>query len=126
MRAEESVVIDNETEWAPSWQEDDWIVANLQESGYYRVNYDENNWRLLTEELQGDNFEVIHLLNRAQLIDDSLNLARAGIIPYATAFGILEYLEKEIDYVPWSSVRSLLMVDISTPFQLFLHRLTVL
>ena len=37
-------------------------------------------------------------------MDDSLNLARGGIIRYATAFSLLEYLEKETDYVPWSAV----------------------
>lgn len=101
------MTIVNGTEWAgPKWEEDDWIVVNLQETGYYRVNYDDNNWQLLIEELMSDNFEVIHVINRAQLVDDSLNLARAGVIPYATAFRVLEYLEKEIDYVPWSSVSS--------------------
>ena len=42
-------------------------------------------------------------MNRAQLLDDSLNLARAGVLPYGTALDLAEYLEKEVDYIPWFS-----------------------
>jgi aminopeptidase N len=42
-------------------------------------------------------------VNRAQLLDDSLNLARAGVLPYGTALKLAEYLEKEVDYIPWFS-----------------------
>lgn len=44
--------------------------------GYYRVMYEDNNWERLTEMLQSENFENIHILNRVQLIDDSLEFAR--------------------------------------------------
>jgi len=71
--------------------------------GYYRVNYDENNWDLLINFLKSDNFEEIPPVNRAQLLDDSLNLARAGVLPYGTALYLVEYLEKDVDYIPWSS-----------------------
>ena len=98
-----NVVIANET--APTqWADNDWVIVNIRETGYYRVNYDSDNWDLLTQQLNGDNFEVIHVINRAQLIDDSLNLARAEIISYDVAFGILEYLRQEIDFAPWSAV----------------------
>ena len=71
--------------------------------GYYRVNYDENNWDLLINFLKSDNFKEIPPVNRAQLLDDSLNLARAGVLPYGTALELAEYLEKEVDYIPWHS-----------------------
>lgn len=86
------------------WTNDDWIIVNIQESSYYRVNYDDNLWNLLIEQLKSDDYEKIHLLNRAQLVDDSLNLARAGKISYDVPFGILEYLQEEADYIPWASV----------------------
>lgn len=87
-----------------SWTANDWIVLNIQESSYFRVNYDDNLWNLLIEQLKGNNYQQIHLLNRAQLVDDSLNLARAGRISYDVPFSILEYLTKEVDYIPWASV----------------------
>jgi aminopeptidase N len=43
------------------------------------------------------------VVNRAQLIDDSLNLARAEIIDYSIPLQILKYLRMEIDYVPWAA-----------------------
>ena len=88
---------------------DDWVIVNIQESSYYRVNYDDNLWNLLIEQLRGDEHNKIHLLNRAQLVDDSLNLARAGKISYDIPFGILEYLQKESDYIPWASVSNFIV-----------------
>nr|CAD7397313.1 unnamed protein product [Timema poppensis] len=81
----------------------DWVIFNIQETGYYRVNYDAQNWRLITNQLNSDQFDVIHVLNRAQLLDDSLNLARAGILDYATALDVTSYLYRETDYIPWYS-----------------------
>lgn len=105
MEAERSVTLLSDS--APKgWTEDDWIIVNIQESNYYRVNYDDHSWNLITRQLRGNSFEDIHLLNRAQLIDDSLNLARAGRISYEIPFGILEYLHQEVDYVPWAAVSS--------------------
>lgn len=57
--------------------EREWVIFNLQETGYFRVNYDEMNWKLLIRQLKDDH-SLIHQKNRAQLIDDALNLARAG------------------------------------------------
>jgi len=34
-------------------------------------------------------------------MDDSLNLARAGILNYPTALKVTEYLAKETDFIPW-------------------------
>ncbi|KAK7063250.1 hypothetical protein SK128_000615 [Halocaridina rubra] len=79
-----------------------WIIINVQETGYYRVNYDSATWKMLHEQLKS-NHSVIHLINRAQLLDDALNLARGGLLDYPTALTITAYLEKEYDFVPWSS-----------------------
>lgn len=73
--------------------------------GFYRVNYDLKNWNLLIAELQSHP-KMIHVLNRAQLIDDSFNLARAGELSYSVPFSLISYLEKEDDYIPWYSVIS--------------------
>lgn len=85
------------------WSTEDWIVVNLQQGYYYRVNYDNDMWMLLINQLQSCH-DKIDLRNRGQLIDDSFNLARVGIISYDIPFGILKYLKNEIDYVPWQSV----------------------
>ncbi|KAJ8889458.1 hypothetical protein PR048_008957 [Dryococelus australis] len=84
----------------------DWLILNIQQTGYYRVNYDATNWRLLVAQLQSDKYSVVHAVNRAQLLDDSLNLARAGLLDYSTALDITRYLSREHDYVPWYAALS--------------------
>lgn len=79
-----------------------WILANLNVTGYYRVNYDFENWERLLAQLGSEpqvkpvfcrwcHFQVmcspikcllplgvqlVPLLNRAQLLDDAFSLAR--------------------------------------------------
>ncbi|KAG8193545.1 hypothetical protein JTE90_003754, partial [Oedothorax gibbosus] len=79
-----------------------WVVANVQEVGYYRVNYDHRNWRLLIQQLDTDH-TIIHPVNRAQIIDDALDLARAGQLPYHLALNATLYLKQEDDYLPWKA-----------------------
>ncbi|KAL5242092.1 hypothetical protein ACI65C_009502 [Semiaphis heraclei] len=87
----------------PLLADEGWVIFNLQSTGFYRVNYDIKNWNLLIAELKS-NPKTIHVLNRAQLIDDSFNLARAGELPHFIPFTLVSYLEKEDDFIPWYSV----------------------
>lgn len=48
----------------------------------------------------------IHVLNRAQLIDDSIELAADGKLPYNITFSLLQYLTKEIEMAPWHTAIS--------------------
>ncbi|CAB0036672.1 unnamed protein product [Trichogramma brassicae] len=81
----------------------DWIILNLQQAGYYRVNYDEAMWRLIISDLHSESRERIHPINRANLIDDLFNLARAGEIGYDIVLSATDYLVNETDYVPWKA-----------------------
>lgn len=86
----------------------DWVVVNIQQSSYYRVNYDTYLWNLLRVHLNFYDFTHIHVLNRAQIVDDSLNLAQADRLDYGIALGILKYLSHETDHIPWAAVNDLL------------------
>nr|CAD7397317.1 unnamed protein product [Timema poppensis] len=79
----------------------DWVLFNIQQTGFYRVNYDTTNWKLLISQLNSDQYEVIPPVNRAQLLDDAFNLARAGLLDYSTLFSLTDYLARETDYIPW-------------------------
>lgn len=81
------------------------FILNYQQSGYYRVNYDQGNWRNISKALHNaqTNHDGIHLTNRAQIVDDLFNLARSGIVYYGTALDIISYLKVEKDYLPWLS-----------------------
>jgi aminopeptidase N len=78
----------------------DWFVFNKQQIGYYRVNYEESNWRALTEVLKSEH-ENIHILNRVQIIDDAFSLAKAGYIDYDIPYDIVMYLLHEFDFFAW-------------------------
>lgn len=43
----------------------------------------------------------IHVLNRAQLIDDAFALARAGYLDYSVPLNMSKYLKKEKSIIPW-------------------------
>ncbi|KAL9890606.1 aminopeptidase N-like [Glossina fuscipes fuscipes] len=90
----------------------DWIIFNVQMLGLYRVTYDAENWALLNRTLNSDKYTQIHVLNRAQLIDDSLSLAWAGYINYRITLDILNYLQYEKDYLPWrTALRGFIKLD---------------
>uniref|UniRef100_A0A8C7JZQ6 Aminopeptidase n=1 Tax=Oncorhynchus kisutch TaxID=8019 RepID=A0A8C7JZQ6_ONCKI len=80
----------------------EWVLANLNVSGYYRVNYDMDNWERLLNQLTTDH-TVIPLINRAQIVDDAFNLARAKVINTTLALRTTRYLSQERDYIPWES-----------------------
>lgn len=78
-----------------------YFILNNQQVGFYRVNYDSDNWGKISKALRSENFGGIHVLNRAQIVDDLFNLARADIVEYDFAMEILEYLQNETEYPPW-------------------------
>ena len=71
-------------------------------TGYYRVAYDPTNYGLIREQLLLDH-TVVAVNNRAQLLDDSLNIASVNLIPYAEALDLTLYLTVERDFVPFDS-----------------------
>ncbi|XP_058813856.1 aminopeptidase N [Topomyia yanbarensis] len=82
----------------------DWIVVNIQQTGYYRVNYDQRNWDMIANHLRDRRkYNTIAPANRAQLIDDALNLARAGYLNYSVSLNVTRYLIHETEYVPWKA-----------------------
>lgn len=78
-----------------------WVIFNVQQVGYYRVNYDKSNWKMLIRHLKLRNLKKIHVLNRAALLDDAFNLARAGYVNYTLPFDLATYLVRETEYEPW-------------------------
>ncbi|XP_077977893.1 aminopeptidase N-like [Glandiceps talaboti] len=84
---------------------DDWVLGNIYQHGYYRVNYDLDNWSKLISQL-GTDHEKIPIQNRAALIDDVFNLARSGDVDVVLAFEVSDYLGNEEGYSPWKAAIS--------------------
>ena len=72
------------------------------------MNYDSASWYRIIDALNSDKYQNIHVLNRAALVDDLLNLARADLLDYQTAFDGLRYLTREKSYLPFKAAFSAL------------------
>ncbi|KAF3689289.1 Aminopeptidase N [Channa argus] len=79
-----------------------WVLANVNLTGYYRVNYDLGNWERLLSQLNSEH-QVIPVINRAQLVDDAFNLARAQLVSTTLALRTTSYLLRETEYIPWQT-----------------------
>ncbi|PSN54264.1 hypothetical protein C0J52_08616 [Blattella germanica] len=123
MKNEKSTTIEN----LSKPQSNSWVLFNIHSTGYYRVNYDEKNWGLLTAHLlNSDPKDALTPVTRAQLLDDVMNLARADLTGYDVALNLSKYLAaKEKDYVPWkAALRNLYFLETmlrdTTAFGLFM------
>lgn len=92
----------DETITVSSLDNDDWFLFNIDQYGFYRVNYDVDNWIAITNVLK-DTPSVFSAKTRAQLIDDSLNLSKEGFLSYEITLDLLMYLSKETSFLPWSA-----------------------
>ena len=52
-----------------------WFKANVNGTGFYRVNYPKENWDALTKTMMEDH-NTFSALDRAQLIGDAFALSR--------------------------------------------------
>uniref|UniRef100_A0A8B9LDC1 Aminopeptidase n=1 Tax=Astyanax mexicanus TaxID=7994 RepID=A0A8B9LDC1_ASTMX len=107
----------------------EWLLANINCTGYYRVNYDEENWYKLIDQMETDHHDI-PLISRGQLIDDAFNLARAKYVNVTLALSTTKYLINETEYIPWESALNnlqyfILMFDRSEvygPMQKYLRK----
>ncbi|KAH8312687.1 hypothetical protein KR044_012175, partial [Drosophila immigrans] len=79
----------------------DWIILNVKQSNYYRVLYDTPILKNIQLALAKSDHSSIPAENRAQLVDDLFNFAYAKMLDYVDVFQFIEYMSKEIDYIPW-------------------------
>jgi len=77
-----------------------WFKANVNGSGYYRVQYPRNIWEALSKQLNVDH-NVFSAVDRAQLLDDAFSLFKAGLLDETIPLTMLGYLTKEKSLVPW-------------------------
>lgn len=87
-----------------TYDEDSWVLVNPMGIGYYRTNYDLDNWMAIIKQLKTDH-NAFPYETRAILIDDALNLARMKMLNYTITFDLLIYLmdKDEVTLHPWLS-----------------------
>ncbi|XP_053604250.1 membrane alanyl aminopeptidase-like [Plodia interpunctella] len=84
-----------------SLDENSWTIFNIQETGLYRVNYDDNTWRKIAQALSGDDRRIIHHLNRAKIVNDLFAFFYADVVNFDRVHEVLEFLKVEDDYSVW-------------------------
>ncbi|XP_042880569.1 aminopeptidase N-like [Penaeus japonicus] len=105
---------------------DQWVIFNLRETGYYRVNYDDHNWNLLIRQLRDDH-SAISVENQAQMADDAMNLGVAGELSFKVVLDLINALKNTSELnglVVVSNIEYMNLMMSSTPvyeeFQRFL------
>lgn len=79
---------------------DHWFYLNIKRTGYYRINYDYSSWIILARA-----YDELPPTVRAQLVDDSLNLARAEVLSYDIPLSFLMKLQGQ-DVVAWAAAKN--------------------
>ncbi|XP_071561430.1 aminopeptidase N-like [Temnothorax nylanderi] len=78
-----------------------WIIVNLQQTAYCRVYYDITNLERIIRYLNSEEYTKIHVLNRAQIIDDAFAFLLENQLDSTVFMNLINYLRRERDYVPW-------------------------
>ncbi|MXQ93851.1 hypothetical protein E5288_WYG021921 [Bos mutus] len=81
----------------------DWVILNLNMTGYYRVNYDKLGWKKLNQQLEKDH-KAIPVIHRLQLVDDAFSLSKNDYIEIETALDLTKYLADEDEIIVWHAV----------------------
>ncbi|CAH0553112.1 unnamed protein product [Brassicogethes aeneus] len=102
MKREKEIKIENLPE------KDKFIIVNPEEIGPFPVNYDVDNWNMLSKFLCTDNRKKIPVNTRAKLLHDAWNLAYAGDLSFATALNMTLFLKYEREYLAWDPVFTLI------------------
>ncbi|XP_032687721.1 glutamyl aminopeptidase-like isoform X2 [Odontomachus brunneus] len=89
----------NETKSISDLDSNNFLLVNLGQFGYYRVNYDSQNWLLLAKYLQFAN--SIPILNRAQIVNDAFYFTIARKMGLHVFFDVIKFLNKETSYIVW-------------------------
>ncbi|XP_011877992.1 PREDICTED: aminopeptidase N-like isoform X2 [Vollenhovia emeryi] len=83
---------------------DYWIILNVQQIGYYRVKYDiihGNIWQNIVRYLNSEYYTNIHVLNRAQIIDDVVYFTMTDQLSASVFWTLTSYLSQDTDYIAW-------------------------
>lgn len=91
------------------WTNDDWLIFNRQQTAYYRVLYDDENYDLISKELNDGDLNKIHAINRAQILDDLHDFVKSGRVSPDILCDILIYLKKETSNIPWTTADRVIM-----------------
>ncbi|KAM9808090.1 alanyl (membrane) aminopeptidase-like b [Neosynchiropus ocellatus] len=77
-----------------------WILANVNYTGYYKVNYDPENWQRLVAQLETD-LHRIPMINRMGLIESAFEFSQAEMVDVTLTLNLTRFLRDERAFLPW-------------------------
>ncbi|XP_032679916.1 glutamyl aminopeptidase-like [Odontomachus brunneus] len=92
----------------PVIDNNDWIILNEKEYGYYRVNYDHDNWLKIANYLNNNDYWKIYTVTRARIIDDAYHFVIEERINTIIYYSLIKYLKRETHYIVWHAVMNTL------------------
>lgn len=112
-------------------EKDKFIIINAEEIGPFPVNYDEQNWVLLSEYLQTENRLEIPDYTRAKLVHDAWNLGYGGHLNFATVLNMTLFMRNERNHLVWNPIFTMIdhigrHIDISTAYPKFQQYVKIL
>ncbi|XP_014254901.1 thyrotropin-releasing hormone-degrading ectoenzyme-like [Cimex lectularius] len=78
-----------------------WYLVNPNQTVYSQVNYDENNWKAIKEDMLTN--PQLNPLTRSQLVHDAFSLLDSEHLQEDVAFEFIDYLTEETDFIPWKT-----------------------
>ncbi|GAB1859250.1 Aminopeptidase [Camponotus japonicus] len=93
----------NDTALSQATFNNQWILFNINQTALYRVNYDIENWKLLTK-----SFRALPKVAKVQVLTDSSAMVNAGLLNKRIMWSILEKLETESGEMLWTPAMPLL------------------
>ena len=85
---------------------DDWVILNIQSTGYYKVSYSNEIWESIIETLNS-NHTIIPLPYKVQLLKDMVKLLKEDNGTAASGLSMIKYLENEKALEAWQEVSGL-------------------
>ena len=89
-----------------------WVKFNVGQSGYYRVNYPEENWIgfgdllfnwAMENKTNPSEEPPLPTADRVNLLNDAFSLASAHRLSYSIALNLTKYLVNERELAPWET-----------------------
>lgn len=109
--------------------DDELVLFNSKGLGFYRVNYEPDEWTSIIKALH--NASYLDASTRIRVLDDIFKLADTGVTSFANFFKAASILKSEEDHNVWAAYDSiasrldamLLKSDLEKPWQSFNHKL---
>ncbi|KAG4073910.1 hypothetical protein HA402_014115 [Bradysia odoriphaga] len=86
----------------------DYFLLDTYAGGYYRILYDQQNYRLISDAMLR-NPEHFHLTSKASLVENVREFFSTQELTMAPVLDVLRILENEVSYVAWYPVREFLL-----------------